>query len=447
MVNRPEDLGKRFFPEIARVLELRFRHDRRILLTEAGRRLATIAPVLSFDDALAIALGAVTPITAAAVPLADAAGRVLAEDVFADLPLPPFDTTAMDGWAVRAADVGRTPALVARAGAAGAGRVPGTLPEGAAWKVMTGAPMPPGSDAVVPVEDAVEMDASVVRLDVAPRSGAHVRVRGEVFARGALLLPAGRRLTPADLVLAAAAGRATLRVARSIKAAVLVTGDEIVASGTVPGPAQIRNTNGPLLIGALRRAGAEVTDLGIANDTEATLEKALRAALSRGDDVLLTTGGVSAGDYDFVAAALEAAGASIRFHKVAIRPAKPLLFATRGATLVFGLPGNPVSAAVAFDFFVRPALRAAAGIRPPLPPALAARLSAPIRNKGPRLAFHPASLSLRDGVEIVEPLATKGSHDVLAHARANAFLELPPASSFDEGDLVPVHRGSAESTF
>ncbi|HEX7614364.1 MAG TPA: molybdopterin molybdenumtransferase MoeA, partial [Thermoanaerobaculia bacterium] len=207
--------------------------------------------MLAFDEALALALGAVTPLAAVVVPLADAAGRVLAEDVAADLPLPAFDTTAMDGWAVRAADVRRAPALVARAGVAGAGRVPGTLPEGAAWKVMTGAPMPPGSDAVVPVEDAVEIDAGVVRLDVAPRPGAHVRLRGEVFPKGALLLPAGRRLTPADLVLAAAAGRGMLRVARPVRAAVLVTGDEIVASGATPGPAQIRNTNGPLLVGAL----------------------------------------------------------------------------------------------------------------------------------------------------------------------------------------------------
>jgi molybdopterin molybdotransferase len=403
--------------------------------------------VLVFEEALANVLRAVTPLTAVAVALGEAAGRVLAEDIAADLSLPPFDATAMDGWAVRAAEIGKTPALVARAGAAGAGRMPGPLPPGAAWKVMTGAPMPSGSDAVVPVEDAVEIDASTVRLDVAPHPGAHVRLSGEVFPKGALLLSAGRRLTPADLVLVAAAGRAALRVARPIRAAVLVTGDEIVATDATPGPAQIRNTNGPLLVSALRRAGAEVTDLGVGRDTQEGLVRTFRAALERGDDVLLTTGGVSAGDYDYVATALVATGASIRFHKVAIRPAKPILFATKGATLIFGLPGNPVSAAVGFDFFVRPALRAAAGIRPPLPPALPARLTAAVRNKGPRLAFHPASLSLRDGEEIVEPIDTKGSHDVLAHARANAFLELPPASSFAEGDLVAVHRGSPESTF
>lgn len=403
--------------------------------------------MLAFEEALANVLGAVTPLTAVAVPLDEAAGCVLAENVLADLPLPAFDTTAMDGWAVRAAEVGKTPALLARAGVAGAGRLTGPLPPRAAWKVMTGAPMPPGSDAVVPVEDAAEIDAATVRLDVAPRPLAHVRLRGEVFQRGTLLLPAGRRLTPADLVLAAAAGCATLRVARPARAEVLVTGDEIVAPGATPGPAQIRNTNGPLLVSALRRAGAEVTELGVARDTEEVLVRTFRASLERGCDILLTTGGVSAGDFDYVATALEAAGASIRFHRVAIRPAKPVLFATKGATLVFGLPGNPVSAAVAFDFFVRPALRAGAGIQPALPPALPARLAASVKNKGPRLAFHPASLSLRDGEEIVLPIDTKGSHDVLSHARANAFLELPPASAFAEGDLVPVHRGSPESTF
>jgi molybdopterin molybdotransferase len=312
---------------------------------------------------------------------------------------------------------------------------------------MTGAPMPPGSDSVVPVEHAAPVGEDTVRLDAAPRPGAHVRRRGEVYEAGALLLAAGRRLTPADLVLAAAAGRGTLRVARAARAGVLVTGDELVSPEARPGPGQLRNTNGPLLLAALRRAGAEATSLGVAPDDEAALARALEGALAAKLDLLLTTGGVSAGDYDFVGKALADAGAHVRFHKVAIRPSKPVLFATKGSTLVFGLPGNPVSAAVAFDFLVRPALRMAAGLVPPLPPPVPARLTGRVKNKGPRLTFHPARLAWEDGRLAAEPLATRGSHDILTHARADAFLELAPESSWEAGDSVPVHRGTAESTF
>ena len=403
--------------------------------------------VIEFADALGRVLEAVTPLEACEVALPQAVSRVLAEDVRADLPVPGFDTTAMDGWAVRAEDVGRAPMLLAAAGASGAGSVPAALPPGSAWKVMTGAPMPPGSDAVVPVEDAASVDGGAVRLDAVPKAGAHVRRRGEVFETGALLLAAGRRLTPADLVLAAAAGRETLRVARAPRSGVLVTGDELVPPGTRPGPGQLRNTNGPLLLAALGRAGAHAVSFGVARDDEAALARALGDALASGLDVLLTTGGVSAGDYDYVGAALEAAGARVRFHKVSIRPAKPVLFATKGPTLVFGLPGNPVSAAIAFDFLVRPALRAAAGLLPPLPPPVPARLTAPLRNKGPRLAFHPARLAWDGSRLMAEPLATRGSHDVLTHAQADAFLELAGGSSWEAGDDVPVHRGTAESTF
>lgn len=403
--------------------------------------------MIAFAEALARVLEATAPLPATAVPLEEAVSRVLAEDVRADEPLPGFDTTAMDGWAVRAGDVARTPALLPVSGASGAGSVPGALPPGAAWKVMTGAPMPPGSDSVVPVENAAEAPGGAVRLDASPRPGDHVRRRGEVFETGALLLAAGRRLTPSDLVLAAAAGRATLSVARAPRAGVLVTGDELVAPGARPGHGQLRNTNGPLLFAALGRAGAAAVSLGVVPDDEAALRRALRGALAEGFDLLLTTGGVSAGDYDFVGKALAAEGARVRFHKVSIRPAKPVLFATRGSTLIFGLPGNPVSAAVAFDFLVRPALRAAAGLLPPLPEPVPARLTAPARNKGARLAFHPARLGWDKGRLTAEPLPTRGSHDVLTHALAEAFLELAPESAWDSGETVPVHRSTAESTF
>ena len=403
--------------------------------------------VIEFAEALARVLEATTPMPACTVPLEDAVSRVLAEDVRADLPVPGFDTTAMDGWAVRASDVGRAPTLLAVAGASGAGSVPGALPPGSAWKVMTGAPMPPGSDSVVPVEDAAAVPGGSVRLDAVPKPGAHVRRRGEVIEPGVLLLAAGRRLTPADLVLAAAAGRATLQVARAPRAGVLVTGDELVATGTRPGPGQLRNTNAPLLLAALRRAGAEPLSLGVVPDDESALQRALKEAFAAKLDVLLTTGGVSVGDYDYVGEALAAAGARVRFHKVSIRPAKPVLFATRGTTLVFGLPGNPVSTAVGFDFLVRPALRAAAGLMPPLPPPVSARLTASVKNKGPRLAFHPAVLSWDGARLLAEPLATRGSHDIVTHARADAFLELAPESAWEVGDAVPVHRGTAESTF
>ncbi|HEV8267249.1 MAG TPA: molybdopterin molybdotransferase MoeA, partial [Thermoanaerobaculia bacterium] len=319
------------------------------------------------------------------------------------------------------------------------------LPEGGAIKVMTGAPMPEGSDAVVPVEKA-DADGDRVRLLEAPVAGAHVRRRGEVIASGTALLAAGRKLSPADLVLLAAAGRSRARVARRARAAVLVTGDEIVPADALPGPGQIRNTNGPLLLGALVRLGAEIRDLGVARDERDSLKETLAKALAAEPDLLLTTGGVSAGDFDLVGEVLRDLGVEVLFHKVAMRPAKPVLVATRGKTLVFGLPGNPVSAAAAFDLFVRAAWRKASGLSPALPDPVAVRLRSRLANKGDRRAFLPGRLTFEGGKLRAEPIATKGSHDVLAHARANAYLVVPPRSSFDEGDDITAYPGTEETT-
>lgn len=400
--------------------------------------------MLSFAEALSRAVAAAPPLAVEEVPLGDAAGRVLAEPVDADLDLPPFDTTAMDGWAVDAASASGT---VDALSTVGAGSVfGGAVPRGSAVKLMTGAPLPEGTDSVVPVEEAEELPGGRVRLLAAPAPGAHVRRRGEVLREGTRLVPAGRRLRPADLGLAAAAGRERLRVARKAVASVLVTGDELVPPGDTPGPGRIRNTNGPLLLSALARNGCLVRDLGTAGDDPGPLSDALSRALAGGPDLLLTTGGVSAGDFDAVGEVLTGLGAELLFHRVAMRPGKPVLLARRGGTLVFGLPGNPVSVAVAFDLLVRPVLRRMAGLAPPLPPPVRVTLTAAARNRGGRLAFLPGIVSAEGGRLLAEPVPMLGSHDVAAHARANAWLVLPGDGSFEAGDGVEAHLGGEETT-
>lgn len=404
------------------------------------------AGVISFEQALDRVLEAVAPAGAERIPVAAAAGRVLAETVVADVDLPPFDTTAMDGWAVCAAEAAPAPARLRIAGTFGAGAAAGPLPEDGAVKLMTGAPVPKGADTIVPVEEAEERADGTVFLHKEPAAGDHIRRQAEVFAAGATLLSPGRRLSPADLVLAAAAGRDTLAVARPLRAGVLVTGSEVVPAGTRPGPAQIRNTNGPLLLGALARAGAEAHDLGTAPDDLRALRVAIGRALASGLDLLLTSGGVSEGDFDLVPGVLAGLGARTRFHKVSIKPGKPVLFAMAGQTLVFGIPGNPVSAAVIFDLFVRPALRKAAGVSPPLPPPVEATLASAASNRGPRLAFLPARLSRRRETLLAEPVPSRGSHDVLAHARSDGLLVLPPRARLAEGDHAGVYAGTEETT-
>jgi molybdopterin molybdotransferase len=401
--------------------------------------------VIGFDEAVARVVESARTLGAERIPLHEAPGRALAAPVVADGDVPPFDTTAMDGWAVHVADAAAGSVLRV-AGTLGAGVAPDRpLGAGEALKVMTGAPIPHGCEAIVPLEEAAA-DGNLVRIVKAPKPRAHIRARGEVIAEGATLLTPGRRLTPADLAVAAAAGRAAVAVARRARAAVLVTGDEVVAPDAAPGPAQIRNTNGPLLLGALLRSGAHVLDLGLVGDGEAPLRAALAGVFERGLDVLLTTGGVSAGDYDLMPSLLASLGAEVVFHKVSLRPAKPLLFARAGATLVFALPGNPVSAAVAFDMFVRAALRKMSGVSPAAAETVDVRLSGAVKNPGPRLALHPACFTFEGGHLRAAPLAPKGSHDLLTHARANGLLRLAPGSAFEAGTFVPAYLGGEDTT-
>jgi molybdopterin molybdotransferase len=402
--------------------------------------------VIPFQDALALLAGAARPLPVERVPLATAQGRFLAAPVVSDVDVPHFDATGMDGWAVRSAGA-REGARLRALGVVAAGSTPRVaVGEGEALKVMTGAPVPSGADAVVPVEDVRE-DAGWVVVTRAPKTGAHVRRRGEVLRAGGEVLPRGARLTPAAVAVAAAAGAVDPLVFRRPRAALLVTGEEVVPASALPGPGQIRNSNGPLLLAALAKAGAVATDLGVARDAPAALRAVLAAALGAAPDLLLTTGGISAGDFDLVRAALEALGAKVLFHRVAIRPGKPILAAVAGATLVVGLPGNPVSTAVGFDLFVRAALRSMTGRVPPLPPPVPVTLSAEVVNRGSRLAFHPARLVPGEAGYAAEPVATRGSHDVAAHAAAGALLVLPPEGRLRSGAVVPAYLPDAETTF
>ena len=403
--------------------------------------------MIPFEEALSLVLAGSDPVPAELVPLGRGAGRVLREEVAADLDLPPFDTTAMDGWAVRSAETAHAPTTLRVCGGIGAGRLPaGPLPPGAALKVMTGAPLPAGADAIVPVESAEERAKGTVTLLEAPRPGAHLRRQGEVLRAGTPLLRAGRALTPTDILLAASAGRDGLLVSRRLRASLLVTGDEVVPCGERPGPGKIRNTNGPLLVAALERAGAVPRDLGCCSDDAARLHEVLGTALDAAPDLLLTTGGVSAGDYDLVGGVLSGLGCRTVFHRIATRPARPLLFARRGGTLVFGLPGNPVSSAVAFDLLVRPAMRALSGALPAAPEAVDAFLDAPAQNPGRRLAFLPAHVRFERGRLLAAPIRTRGSHDVAAHAAANAYVILPPGSDLAAGDAVRTYLGGEGTT-
>ena len=299
------------------------------------------------------------------VPLVEAVGRVLATDLRACADLPSFDNSAMDGYAVHAADceLGTSRPLkvlaVARAGAISSARVG----RGEAVKIMTGAPLPRGADAVVMKEFTAPGPDGTIRILRAPGSGDHIRPRGEDVRRGARLLRKGIRLRPYEIALLAAQGIARVQVIRRPRVAVLATGDELVSGSGCLVAGKIRNSNGPAAAAAISRWGARAVISRVVRDDPASLRRAARAALSRAD-LLLVTGGVSVGDFDYTQEVLKNIGARIVFWKVGMKPGKPLLFALHGGKPIFGLPGNPVAVMVCLEEFVRPALETLQGHAP-----------------------------------------------------------------------------------
>jgi len=379
--------------------------------------------MISVDEALAQVLEAAKPLPGETVPLAAAMARALTGPVIAAHDQPPFDASAMDGYAVRSEDVspGCTLRLV---GTAQAGqRFSGMIGPGQCVRIFTGAPLPIGADAVVMQEDVVA-NGNEIGFPQAVEAGHFVRPRGSVFAEGAALLAPGTVLNAARLSLAALANRASVRVARRPRLALLATGDELVLPGAPLGPDQIVNSNS-VGLAAMFANLAEVADHGIIRDTPAALEKALSAALDSGVDVLVTTGGASVGERDYVRDVLRELGVEIDFWQIAMRPGKPLMFGQRGATLVFGLPGNPVSALVTAMIFVLPALRALAGHADPVGLRLSLPLAAPLPANGIRRHFLRGRLEPTPRGSQVMPITETDSAHVASLAGADVLIVQP----------------------
>jgi molybdopterin molybdotransferase len=372
--------------------------------------------LLTIDEARALVLATVTALDAEERPIAGALGRVLAEDVAAAHDVPSFANSAMDGFAVRSGPAGRELRVVGESRAG----TPAELPvrDGEAVRISTGAAVPDGADAILPAEDAEDRGETVVPQIDLPL-GHHVREPGEDLRAGAVVLRAGTALGPAELGLAVEAGRATLRVGRAPRVAVLATGDELVAPGEPLRHGQLHNSNAVTLGALARDAGAELVGTSEVRDDAHATRAAIELALD-GTDAVLLTGGVSVGPHDHVKPALSALGVEEVFWRVALRPGKPLWFGRRGAQLVFGLPGNPVSAMVCFLLFARPALRAMQGA--PAPPARTrAVLGAPVARQ--RSREEAVRVRIDDGR--VLPTGPQGSHQLHSMLGAQALAIVP----------------------
>lgn len=357
------------------------------------------------------------------VPLSDALGRVLADGAVSSEYLPPFANSAMDGYAVRSSDAHgaseATPRRLRLVGEVPAGSVyAGIVGAGEAVRILTGAPLPDGADAVLQ-QELTEAGEGWVSLRAEAPAGNNVRYPGEDVQPGDLLAPAGTELGPAEIALLAALGVHPVRVTRRPRVAILSTGDELAAIGEPLRPGQIRESNGPYLAAAVRRAGGEPVPLGVARDRVEEIHAKLNAA--RDADLILTSGGVSVGDYDLVKQILGEQG-DIQFWRVRMRPGKPVAFGRLGDTPLLGLPGNPVSAAVTFELFGRPAIRTMLGCRQVQRPLVDVVLAGEPIERIDRRNYIRVRLDSRDGTLIATPTGTQGSHIISSLRGATALL-------------------------
>jgi molybdopterin molybdotransferase len=382
--------------------------------------------MLTFEQARQKVIGEVSKhrgtIACESVRLSEAAGRVLAQEIAADRDYPPFDRAARDGYAARAADV-KAGAKLPCAGEIKAGdAVDAVLSPGTCVQIMTGAAVPPGADAVVMIEHTARA-AGMVTFDRAAQPGQNIVPRGSEARMGAMLLGRGTRLGYAELALAAQVGASRLEVAKKPRVAILSTGDEVVGVEEAPSAFAIRNSNSVSLAAQVHMAGGEPVLLGNAADREDDLREKIGQGLQ--EPILVLSGGVSAGKYDLVETVLRAMGAEFYFDAVAIRPGRPAVFGRCLDTLVFGLPGNPVSTMVTFELFVPPAIDLLGGAEARPLALVEARLATAMREKPGLTHFLPARVAWPAGEPEVRALAWQGSGDAVAMARANCFLVVP----------------------
>ena len=389
-------------------------------------------PVLSVEEALEQILATVRVLEPERVPILEALGRVLAEEVAADRDIPPLPNSAMDGYAVRAADVAGVPARLRVIAEAPAGRLcPVEVGPGTAVRIMTGAPIPAGADAVVPFEHTrVVRDSSCtaagewVEVLREVRPGANIREAGEDVRAGQVVLTPGRVLRPQEIGMLAALGRTEVAVIRRPRVAILATGDEVVPPWETPGPGQIRDANSYTVAAQVRKYGGVPLILGVVRDEEALVREGVRRALAERADLIVTSGGVSIGDFDLVKQVLAAEG-EMRFWSLNMKPGRPLAFGVVGGVPLVGLPGNPVSAMIATELFVRPALRKMQGFTEWPWPELRARLTDPITRKDGRR--HYLRVRLRETDEGWEATLTgdQGSGILFSLVQADGLAVIP----------------------
>ncbi len=397
--------------------------------------------MLTVSEAQRIVLSSIQRMPQEQVSLPDSVDRILATEIVSDIELPPFDRSTMDGYAVRSADVRDVPATLQVIEVIPAGQMPQrSVGHGQAALIMTGAPVPKGADAVVIVEEIESVpEEGSVRVLSPVSERANISFQGEDLKQGTTVLEPGCRIRPSEIAVLAMLGHARVTVAGLPEVTVLTTGDEIVEVEQEPGPAQIRDSNSWAVMTRLRRLGIRAERLGIAPDAEEELEALIRQGMKA--DLLILSGGVSVGTFDLIPGILESCAVRLRFQKVRMKPGKPTVFGTHEGGAVFGLPGNPVSAQVAMELFVIPALKAMMGARDPFPRHQLAVLSEQIRHRGDRDSYRPVILSEDSIPPEATPVLFQGSGDIAGLARAEGLALLPAGSpELDAGSEVVVLR-------